>query len=190
MHRHIATFGCPLKIHSDNGMEFTGQVFKELAAQLEIGLTRPPPYNPQSNQVERFHQTLNTGMGLLLDRDDNNWEPHLPAIALAYNTKTCKAMGVTPFLAYFGREAKLPVNMVLRLPDTEYASVPANVQAILHRYHAVFDAIQRQEDVTIRWNVAAYEGTAKYGIGDLVWYLAPRLVPGKASKITKRWTGP
>ena len=92
---------------------------------------------------------LNTGMRLFLDRDDNNWEPHLPAIALAYNTKTCKATGVTPFLAYFEREVKLLVDMVLRLPDTEYASVPANVQAILHRYHAVFDAIQRQEDGTI-----------------------------------------
>jgi hypothetical protein len=32
MHRHIATFGCLLKIHSDNGLEFTGWVFTELAA--------------------------------------------------------------------------------------------------------------------------------------------------------------
>ncbi len=31
MHCHIATFGCPLKVHSDNGMEFTGRVFTVLA---------------------------------------------------------------------------------------------------------------------------------------------------------------
>ena len=84
----------------------------------------------------------------------------LPAIALAYNMKTCKTTGVTPFLAYFGREAKLPVDLVLRLANTEYASVPANVQAILQRYHTVFDAIQQREDGAICQSAAAYEGTA------------------------------
>ena len=143
MHKHIVIFGCPLKIHSDNGLKFTGQVFTTLAANLEIWLTHPPPYNPQSNQVERFHRTLNTSMRLFLDRDDNNWEPHLPAIPMAYNTKVCKSTGVTPFLAYFGREAKLPADMVLCLLDAEYSSVPANVQAILEKYQTVFDAIQQ-----------------------------------------------
>ncbi len=36
----------------------------------------------------------------------------------------------------------------------------------------------------------AYEGTAKYTVGDLIWYLAPCLVPWKPKKITRRWTGP
>ena len=31
---------------------------------------------------------------------------------------------------------------------------------------------------------------AKYEVEDVVWYLAPRMVPGKTGKITKRWTGP
>jgi transposase InsO family protein/dUTPase len=190
MHRHIATFGCPLKIHSDNGMEFTGRLFTALAAKLEIGITHPPPYNPQSNRVERFHRTLNTGMRLFLERNDSQWEPHLPAISMAYNMKVCAATGVTPFLAYFGREAKLPADIVLRLPDTEYASVPANVQAIIERYQAIFEAVQKKEDGTIRRNANAYDCAAKYQVGDMVWYLAPRKVPGKPGKITKGWTGP
>ena len=67
---------------------------------------------------------------------------------MAYNMKVCKATGVTPLLAYFGREAKLPADMVLRLPDTKYQSVLANVQAILEQYQSVFDTIQQQEDET------------------------------------------
>jgi hypothetical protein len=54
----------------------------------------------------------------------------------------------------------------------------------------VFEAIQQKEEGTIRRNTAAYEGTAKYPVGDLVWYLAPWKVPGKPGKITKGWTGP
>ena len=80
--------------------------------------------------------------------------------------------------------------MVLHLKDTEYPSVPANVQAILEIYQAVFDAIQQQEDGVIRRSAAAFVGTAKYEVGDVVWYLAPHLVPRKTGKITKRWTGP
>ncbi len=54
MHKYIATFGCPLKIHSDNGMEFTSRIFTALADKLEIGLTHPHPYNPQSKRG--FHR--------------------------------------------------------------------------------------------------------------------------------------
>jgi hypothetical protein len=97
---------------------------------------------------------------------------------------------LTSFLAYFGREAKLPADLVLRLPDTEYASVPANVKAIVERYHAVFDAIQQKKERTILRSAAAYKKTATYVVGDIVWYLASRLVPGKTGEITKRWTGP
>jgi hypothetical protein len=87
--------------------------------------------------VERFHRTLNTGMRLFLDREDNNLEPHLMAITMSYNMKVWRATGVMPFLPYFGREAKLPVDMVLRLPDKKYRSVPANVQAILEKSGSV-----------------------------------------------------
>jgi transposase InsO family protein len=57
----------PPAIHSDNGMEFTGRIFTALDAKLEISLTHPPPYNPQSNRVKRFHRTLNMGMRIFLD---------------------------------------------------------------------------------------------------------------------------
>ena len=70
-----------------------------------------------------------------------------------------------------GHPSKLPANLVLRLPDTEYPSVPANVLAILEKYHTVFDAIQQQEVGVIRRNAAAYSGTSKYEVGDIVWYI-------------------
>lgn len=53
-----------------------------MTEKLEIGVTHPPPYNPNSNQVERFHCTLHTGMHLFLEHD-NNWEQQLPAIMLS-----------------------------------------------------------------------------------------------------------
>ncbi len=74
---------------------------------------------------------------------------------MAYNTKVCKATGVTPFLAYFGREAKLPAEL--------------------------FDAIQQKEEGTIKRSAAAYEGTAKYQVGDLGRSPRAGLAPGRSS---------
>ena len=48
--RYISRFGCPLVIHSDKGREFTNQILGKHPTT--------PAYNPQSNNVERFHWTL------------------------------------------------------------------------------------------------------------------------------------
>ncbi|MCP3663595.1 MAG: transposase family protein [Gammaproteobacteria bacterium] len=58
LERYISRFGCPLVIHSDNGKEFTNQLMAKLLARLEVAHTTTPAYNPQSNNVERFHRTL------------------------------------------------------------------------------------------------------------------------------------
>ncbi len=109
-------------------------------------------------------------MQIFLVRDNNQWEPHLPVITMAYNTKVYKATGVTPFR----RKAKLPADLV---PDTLYASVPANVQAIIKRYQAVFDAIQQKKEGMIRRSTATYEGTS----GTLPPAWSPGS-PGKSSR--------
>ena len=55
----IKTFGCPMQIHSDNGLEFNNEMVKEISWRLDILHTQTLVYNPSSNLVERFHLTLN-----------------------------------------------------------------------------------------------------------------------------------
>ena len=57
--RYIAVYGCPLQVHSDNGTEFKNKVWGEVMKKLRVQQTFTPPYNPSSNQVERFHRVLN-----------------------------------------------------------------------------------------------------------------------------------
>ena len=42
----ISRFGCPIQIHTDQGKNFTGNLFIELCKLLEIAKTRTTPYRP------------------------------------------------------------------------------------------------------------------------------------------------
>ena len=186
----IKQFGCPGRIHSDNGTEFVNQLMAGMNSRLDILHTRGPPYNPQSNQVERFHSTLAAMLRVLLPRADTEWDQHLPAITMAYNTKTCQATGVTPSLAFLGREAKLPVDLIIRTPDAEFETQDHGVRSMLSRYNNVFRYYAKQQEGSIRRNAKRYLGSARYETGDVVWYLSSRRVPGKPDKITNQWVGP
>ena len=58
--RHLfATFGVPETIISDNGTQFTSQLFREFTKRFGISHVNSPPFHPQSNgQAERFVDTF------------------------------------------------------------------------------------------------------------------------------------
>jgi dUTP pyrophosphatase len=50
--------------------------------------------------------------------------------------------------------------------------------------------MRENQQATIRRNTKLYSNTKSFKVDDKVWYLCPRLVPGKPSKITDQWLGP
>ena len=112
----ICLFGVPTRIHTDQGKEFHNNLWTELCDRLQVKKTVTPPYNPQSNPVERFHRTLNQILRLYMDRQDREWPKIIRVAVFAYNTKANSSTEVTPFEAWMGRRAKLPIDMVLPTP--------------------------------------------------------------------------
>ena len=78
----------PTAIHSDQGKEFTAEVFKDLMEELQVRQTTTPAYNPENKwNIERFHRTLNSLLRVHGDRDVPEWVRFLLVAMLAYNTK-------------------------------------------------------------------------------------------------------
>ena len=189
LERFISTFGCPQTIHSDNGKEFTADVFKTLMEELQINKTFSPPYNPQSNLVERFHRTLNAFVRTSIHRDDLQWHKLLASLTLAYNSKVNVSTGVTPHLAFLGREVRLPLDLMIEMPVRK--TVHQTVRDMLDRMKTMYKYIKRNGDAVLRRNAAAYTGRNNaYNENDLVWYLSPRKVKTKPPKLTNHWLGP
>ena len=192
MDRYVSVFGTPTAIHSDQGKEFTAEIFKDLMDKLQVKRTTTPTYNPQSNgNLERFHRTLNTLIRIFCDREDPEWERYLPSATLAYNTKQHSSTGITPYSGMFGRECRLPIDLIIPTPDDKSKDINVHVRETLDRFKKMYNHVRNKNNAVIRRNAQLYSGKTNHiGIGTRVWYLAPRKIKGKPVKITDQWIGP
>ena len=192
MDRYVSIFGTPTAIHSDQGKEFTAAVFTDLMDKLQVRRTTTPTYNPQSNgNLERFHRTLNSIIRVFCDREDPEWEQYLPPATLAYNTKQHSSTGITPFAGMFGRECRLPIDLVIPSPDDNSKNINVHVKETLDGFKKMYNHVRKKSEAVIKRNAQLYTGkTNELKMGTNVWYLAPRKIKGKPMKITDQWMGP
>jgi len=59
----------------------------------------------------------------------------------AYNTKQHTSTGLTPYAALFGREARLPLDLILENPAEKYVNTQEFVKDVLNRTREVYSYI-------------------------------------------------
>ena len=115
--RVFGIFGPPETLHSDQGPEFENKVVKQLQDVFGYKKTKTTPYRPQENSVsERMHSTLHAMLSMYSNIAQNNWAEVLPFIQLAHNTSFSSTMHETPFFLMFGRQARLPIDIIFGIP--------------------------------------------------------------------------
>ena len=97
---HIPIHGVPQQLHSDNGLEFCNTIWREMTKELGILHTFTPPYNPSSNQVERFHRTLSGIFRTMGPAVQQDWDQWTKTVCFVHNTTVNASTGQTPFYAY------------------------------------------------------------------------------------------
>ena len=117
---------------SDNGKQFDNPKFRDFCAELGIKNYYSSLAHPQSHrQAEVTIRTLKTTLKTKLEDLKGKWVEYLPEVLWAYRT-TCKsATQETSFALAFGTEAAAPVEVGVKSPRIEFASIERNGEALL-----------------------------------------------------------
>lgn len=104
-------FGCPERLHSDQGRNFEGQLVPEVCKYYHVAKSRATPYHPRGNGVcERFNRTLHGMLATLGREQREQWPRHLSSLTAIYNSTPHAVTGFSPHYLLFGVEPHLPLN--------------------------------------------------------------------------------
>ena len=187
-------FSPPEQLHSDQGRQFESELVKEVCKLLEIRKTHTTPYHPQCNGiVERFNRTLLGMLATTVDSYPSSWEQNIRRVCLAYNSSVHASTGFSPFFLMFGRQVKLPVDLMYGTTQGKESAVMEYVKnlkdGLLEAYALVRDRCEtehkRQKSIYDR----KVHGEP-YSEGDLVWLYTPAVPSGQSRKLHRPWKGP
>ena len=93
----IQNFGVPSTITSDQGSQFTSELFQQLAITWGIKTIQTTAYHPEANGlVERFHRRLKEALLALGADEPEEWFWRLPCVMLSIRTTLKPDVGATP----------------------------------------------------------------------------------------------
>ena len=105
----ICRFGCPTEILTDGGSEFANKVSRELYSKLEIAYSTTSPFHPQCNaQAEVVNKHFQKYLSRMCQGETLHWEHLLPPMNMAYNSQKHESIGMSPAMAMFGFQPRLP----------------------------------------------------------------------------------
>ena len=200
VHDVFAKFGFCKAIHTDNGPQFTSEVFKHACERLKIKHTTCLPHHPQGNgMTERIHRELKARMRIFLKTLGKSWDDWVGPIALGLNAGCLAATQFSPFQLMFGRQPDhLPSDLTNPVGEQSKDLATHGKELVSLLQTAWEQAAKDMEFAKVRSveNANKEKGARKvssFRIGDLVLLRRPVKSDAKAklaSKLRYDWVGP
>ena len=186
----VARLGVPRQMHSDQGRNFVSAVFTEMCALLGIEKTRTTPLHPQSDgMVERYNRTLESMLAKFTAEHQRDWDEHLSLLMMAYRTSVHETTGHTPSMMMLGREAEVPLDLIMGTPldASSTKNETSYVQALRERLDAVHgfarEHLRMETDRQKRYYDHRGVQHHVYNYGDPVWLYNPKRKKGRSPKL-------
>jgi len=190
----IRVHALPERIHSDQGKQFESNLFQELCRRLDIDKSRTTPYHPQGDgTVERANRTLQNMLKIFVNEGQTDWDRLLPTSTLAYNSSVHTATGHTPYYLVFGREARMPLDILYPPPaNAETRTVDEFTNELIRCLSEAYSTVRDNLDRHHRSAKERYDRKTRappLQVGDKVW-LHRNAPPNVSPKLFQFWSGP
>ena len=105
----ISRFGCPHRLHSDQGRNFETKLLEQF---LEMDKTRTTPFHSQSNAViERLKKILQYMLAKCVYEEQSNGSQQLPYVMMAYRSSVHESTGYASQSLVFGQGLSMPLDI-------------------------------------------------------------------------------
>jgi hypothetical protein len=132
----------------------------------------------------------------VVSENQRDWDEHVPTVIAAYRATVHESTGFTPNYLVFGRENRMPVDIVLASVDdpkpvctieTEYAAdlierLQQAYQKAREHLHRCAEMRKKAYDMRVK--------PAEFELGQWVYYLYQRRYRGRSPKWVSAYTGP
>lgn len=118
--------GMPKSLVSDRDPRFTGKFWTALFALTGTSLHMSTANHPQSDgQTERANRTIEEILRAFVNAKLTDWDQHLVAAEVAYNSSIQASTGFTPFFLNYGHHPNMPLSLLNPLTSDERPLVEA-----------------------------------------------------------------
>ncbi|KAK3735802.1 hypothetical protein QZH41_007422 [Actinostola sp. cb2023] len=186
----VSRFGVPRQLHSDQGRNFISAVFTKMCALLGINKTRTTALHPQSDgMVERYNKTLESMLAKFTSEHQRDWDEHLPLLMMAYRTSIHETTGCTPSMMMLGREAEVPLDLVMGSPQPteDVADASEYTQRLRQRMETVHNFAREHLNHQTERQKRYYDHRGvhhnSFNRGDPVWLHNPKRKKGRCPKL-------
>ena len=179
-------------LHTDRGSCYTSFLMKEVLLQLGVKQTFTPAYTPESDRVERVHQTLGNVLRSNDRVDSRNWPIKLTYAVMAYNSTIHRITGVSPYEAVYGRAPTLPVDLVFPVKGPQATTFSTHIANLRMKFAQICEKMIENEGTALARRNLTHQGhnLPVYKEGDTVLYFLSRVRRGLSRKLQTRWLGP
>ena len=178
-------YALPDRIHCDNGTHFTSFAFRDFCARHHIDLVHSPPYEANSNTVERAHRDLKSLLTKANLGNKRTWIDNLPAALFVLRTGVNQSINASPFEVLFGQPPTTPLDLLYRVERNTHQPRDHDTIAKMHQWAR--DHLQRY----VRRKRSLYnQKHRQFAPGTQVWLFTPRPSTQNSRKFATYWTGP
>ena len=160
----IVHYGFPTRLHSDQGRNFESKVIKESCVLGGMETSHTTPYHPMGNgQCERFNRTLLEMLGTLETDQKVDWKTYVAPLVQLYNSTQHDTTGFSPYYLLFGREPRLPIDLLLPGSETNGAKTSTGYieglrERLKHAHQVVQARLKGKGEASQKWYAKKVRG--------------------------------
>ena len=191
----FSRYGVCRILHSDQGSNFTSELFRQVCTLLGIEKSRTSSYHPQCDGfIEVFNKTLQNMLSTLVSDNQRDWDLKLPYAMMAYRSTPHKSTGFTPNFLMFGRETLLPLDLIIgRPPEKEHRQeLPfvSGLRSVIEEAHYLAFKHTKKAAVRQKKNYDIKVKNRPFQKGSRVWVHFPHRTVKQTAKFKRQWKGP